>query len=98
MLKFKRKFRRQGVNIALPRLHILIYFVTEVRQETDSIYVTCGRIQVVSVTEIPTFCEQHFAVILTKVFQIAAVGTNLVANLCASVVVYTATGRCLHHM
>jgi hypothetical protein len=57
-----------------------------------------GRIQEVSVKEIPALCEQRFAVILTKVFQIAAVGTNLVANLCASVVVYTATGRYLHHM
>jgi hypothetical protein len=56
------------------------------------------RIQEVSVTEIPTLCEQCFVVILTKVFQIAAVGTNLVANLCVSVVVYTASGRCLHHM
>lgn len=59
---------------------------------------TYGRIQDVSVTDMLTLCEQHFAVILTKIFQIAAVGTNLVANLCASVVVYTATGRCLHHI
>lgn len=87
-----------AINVVLPRLHVLIYFVTEVCEETDSIYMPYGRIQDVPVTEIPTLCEQHFAVIITKVFRIAAVGTNLVANLCASVVVYTTTGRCLHHM
>jgi len=87
-----------AINVVLSRLHVLIYFVTEGCKETEPIYTTYSRIQDVSLTEIPKLCEQRFAVILTKVFQIAAVGTNLVAYLCVSVVVYTATGRCLHHM
>jgi hypothetical protein len=87
-----------AINVVLPRFHVLMYFVIEGCKETYSVYMTYSRIQDVSVTEIPKLCEQRFAVILMKVFQIAAVGTNLVANLCASVVVYTATGRCLHHM
>lgn len=79
-------------------LHVPIYFVIECCKETEPVYMIYGLIQEVSETGISTLCGQCFAVILTKIVQIAAVGTNLVANLCTSVVVYTGTGRCLHHM
>ena len=97
-LSYIEEARCLKVNIVLPRLHVLIHFAIEGCKETDSIDRIYGSIPDVTVMEMPTLCEQRFAVILTKVFQFAAVGTNLVAILYASVVVYTATGRCLHHM
>jgi hypothetical protein len=42
------------INVFLPRLHVLMYFVVESCKETDSVDMIYGRIQDVSVTEIPT--------------------------------------------